>query len=252
MKSEFVNMYIVGGAVRDIIMNKRVHDIDVAIEVSSYKELKELIEDFDCTIYLEKEEFGIIRARAGDKLYERIRSVLGEKYKDENITRVFDFAITRSDGEYLDGRHPEKIIPTDIHNDLLRRDFTINAMAISLDTSLIIDDHNGISDIKRGVIKCVGDPIDRFNEDALRIIRALRFSITHNMKLDMHLEDIISINGYRLLSEANVSNERIREELMKMFSYNTLSSLKLLNKYNRVSEYIFENTNIWLKPTMEE
>jgi tRNA nucleotidyltransferase (CCA-adding enzyme) len=251
--NKFKNLYIVGGTIRDYIMNKNIHDIDIAVEASSYKELKELLMDFDCTIYVEKEEFGTIRARAGDDLYERIRFSLGGYYKDErSFPHVFDFAITRSDGEYLDGRHPEKIIPTDIHSDLLRRDFTMNAMALSLDTLMIIDDHNGISDIKRGVIKSVGNPIDRFNEDALRIVRALRFAITHDMKLDMELGNTIEVHGYRLLDNAKLSDERIREELMKMFNKDTIKSLKLLSEYRHIAEYIFENTSIWLKPTMEE
>lgn len=124
----------------------------------------------------------------------------------------YEITTYRIDGEYEDGRHPKEVAFTsDLKEDLRRRDFTINAMAYSSETG-IVDIFGGITDLEKGIVRCVGNPIERFTEDALRILRAIRFSA----QLGFEIED----NTYRALpviapNLAHVSKERIQVELTK-------------------------------------
>lgn len=124
----------------------------------------------------------------------------------------YEITTYRIDGEYEDGRHPKEVAFTsDLKEDLRRRDFTINAMAYSRETG-IVDIFGGIPDLEKRIVRCVGDPMERFTEDALRILRAIRFSA----QLGFEIED----NTYRALSViapnlAHVSKERIQVELTK-------------------------------------
>lgn len=125
----------------------------------------------------------------------------------------YEITTYRIDGEYEDGRHPKEVAFTsDLKQDLRRRDFTINAMAYSPETGLV-DIFGGISDIEKQIIRCVGDPIERFTEDALRILRAIRFSaqlgFTIEEKTYCALEKIAP-------NLAHVSKERIQAELTKI------------------------------------
>ena len=128
--------------------------------------------------------------------------------KPEQVKELFGI-----DGEYLDGRHPETVEFTpDLREDLKRRDFTINAMAYSHETG-IVDEFEGMEDLKRRVIRCVGCAKDRFTEDALRILRAVRFAA----QLDFVIED----ETYKAIAEiapnlVHVSKERIQVELTKL------------------------------------
>lgn len=222
-----IKIYQVGGSVRDLLLGIKSKDIDYAVE-SSYDEMKSYILERG-EIFLEKPEFGTIRCR-----------VNGE---------VADYSICRSDGKYLDGRRPDSIKPASIYDDLSRRDFTMNAIAIDEDGN-ILDPYNGRNHIDNRIIVCVNNTYDRMREDALRMLRALRFSITKQMWLDTEIVEFLcwsdNINLLR-----NVSTERIREELYKMFSCDTYQTLKILGNYPYLNKYIFTSTPIWLKPTLE-
>ena len=119
----------------------------------------------------------------------------------------------RSDGEYLDGRHPSSVsFTSNLREDLRRRDFTINAMAYSHETGLV-DAFGGLEDMKAGRIRCVGDPVERFTEDALRILRAIRFSA----QLDFSIEDkTLKVITTMAPNLAKVSRERVQTELTKL------------------------------------
>ena len=125
----------------------------------------------------------------------------------------YEITTYRIDGEYEDSRHPKEVTFTgDLKEDLRRRDFTINAMAYSEKTGLV-DLFGGMQDLKGGVIRAVGDPAERFDEDALRMLRALRFSAAFDFKIEDETAKAIS----RLCGNlANISAERIRTELEKL------------------------------------
>ena len=182
--------YIVGGCVRDSILGRKPNDWDICTSATPNKVIE---------IFKDKE-------------------VIPTGLKHGTVTVVinhkpFEITTFRIDGDYSDGRHPNKVkFTTDIVKDLSRRDFTINAMAYSPKTGLI-DPFKGKHDIHLRTIRCVGDAKERFSEDALRILRAIRFSSQFGFNIH-HLTG----TAIRLLYDnlKKISIERITSELNKM------------------------------------
>ena len=185
--SEGHECYLVGGSVRDTVMNRPVHDWDLATSAKPV----EVASLFPKTV-LTGEKFGTVTV------------VLPEC--------TVEITTFRTEGEYSDGRHPEEVeFISNLNEDLSRRDFTINAMAKSPNGE-VIDLFDGITDIKNRVIRCVGGPNTRFSEDALRMYRALRFSAELGFTIETEtLKAIYANTGLA----ARVSSERIRVELEK-------------------------------------
>lgn len=182
--------YVVGGACRDLIMGKEAHDWDVT------------------TSALPEETAAVFAS------YRVIETGI----KHGTVTVIVDsmsIEITtyRIESGYSDNRHPDSVSFTDrVEDDLSRRDFTVNAIAFS-PSGGTVDPFGGQNDIERKLIRCVGDPDKRFGEDALRIIRALRFSSVLGFGIDPETEASIRRN-YKLLS--NISVERIFTEFSKL------------------------------------
>ena len=179
--------YVVGGAVRDAMLGKIPEDWDVATNALA-KQTGECFErHFDTGI-----KHGTV-------------TVLMD-HKPVEVTTY------RVDGEYKDNRRPESVKFTEnIEDDLKRRDFTINAMAYSEERGLL-DLYGGSKDLEEKIIRCVGDADTRFNEDALRIMRAIRFSVKLGFEIDDETMTAIKKNC-KLLE--NISGERIQAELVK-------------------------------------
>ena len=183
--------YIVGGGVRDIVIGTNLHDVDIATNMPM-EELEKMYKTYDIG---QSKDFGIVVIKVDGFDYE-----------------VAQF---RQDGKYIDGRKPETVqIVQTFQGDASRRDFTFNAMAIDKDGN-IIDYFDGRKDIKNNVIKTVGNPIDRFEEDALRMLRAVRFS--SKLGFDIEPETKGAIKQLKK-NVTKLSPERIRDELMKMAS----------------------------------
>lgn len=179
--------FAVGGCVRDVVMGRNPHDWDITTNA-----LPEIVkETFNKTI-----DTGIKHGTV---------TVM--------IKRVgYEVTTYRIDGEYTDGRHPKEVIYTsDLAEDLKRRDFTINAMAYNYRTG-IIDKFNGVEDIENKIIRCVGNPTDRFKEDALRMLRAIRFSAQLDFSIDKETYEAIKLLAENL---SLISKERIQAELTK-------------------------------------
>lgn len=223
-----IKMYKVGGCVRDAIMGLPSKDIDYAVEAKSFKHMQEHLLSIGVEPYVEKEEFLIVKG----------------KWKGEHA----DFVLCRQDGFYSDGRRPDNVAIGTIYDDLARRDFTINAIAEHADTKEYLDPHNGIADIKKRTIRCVGSA-QRLAEDSLRILRALRFSITKNFVISPETEEGI-YEYYPLLK--NVSRERIREELNKMFSHSTKDTYQLMTEYKGLFGFIFSHCKVDLTSILKE
>lgn len=182
--------FIVGGCVRDILMGKTPHDWDVTTSAKPEK-TKEIFSSFKTV------DTGI---RHGTVLV----LIDGEP---------LEITTYRIDGEYTDCRHPDSVkFTSDIENDLSRRDFTVNAMAYN-DEKGLVDLFGGEDDIRNKIIRCVGDADKRFNEDALRIMRALRFSSTLGFTIESETKKAI-LKNKELLN--NVARERISTELLKL------------------------------------
>ncbi len=180
--------YLVGGAVRNFLLGLEVSDFDITTNA-----LPQDIEGiFHKTIPTGK-KYGTITVIHDNSSYE-----------------VTTF---RSDGTYSDGRRPDSVrFSTELIEDLKRRDFTINAICIDIDEKLI-DYFNGIEDIKNKIVRCIGNPDERFTEDALRMMRAVRFMTQLKFTLDENTRLSIIKNSDLI---KNISVERIREELNKI------------------------------------
>lgn len=193
--------YLVGGCVRDLFMGK-------------------FPKDWDITTNARPEE--VKQAFYGYKYFET-------GLKHGTITVIveetpLEITTYRVDGDYSDNRHPDNIcFSQSLQEDLSRRDFTMNALAYDIDGQ-VIDFYQGRSDISAGIIRCVGDPEKRFSEDALRILRALRFSSVLGFKIER--ATAAAIHDTKHLLE-NISAERICEELTKILcGKNSRSVLK--------------------------
>lgn len=179
-------IYIVGGAVRDILMDKDVSDWDFTTDAKP----EEILKIYPDGFYDNK--FGTVGISIDNQIYE--------------ITTM------RKEGDYKDYRHPVEVSWTNkIEEDLARRDFTVNAIALS--QTSIVDPFNGQNDIRNKIIRCVGEPDQRFKEDALRLMRAIRIATQLEFEIDQKTFQSIKQNA-SLIKE--IAHERIRDELFKI------------------------------------
>ncbi len=179
--------YIVGGCVRDTLMGREPEDWDITTSAKPEEVKVIFIKTIDTGI-----RHGTVTVLVNGNGYE--------------VTTY------RIDGDYADGRHPDNVKFTrSLREDLKRRDFTINAIAYN-DENGIRDDFDGIPDLQRHIIRAVGDPFERFSEDALRMMRAIRFSAQLGFNID-----IDTYQAIKVMSEGikNVSMERVQAELAK-------------------------------------
>lgn len=180
--------YVVGGAVRDALLGDAPSDWDITTNALPDQIKLVFTKHFDTGI-----QHGTV-------------TVIVDNFPIEITTY-------RVDGAYSDSRRPESVSFTkNLTDDLLRRDFTINALAYNHKTG-IVDVYGGMEDIQNRIVKCIGNPSDRFNEDALRILRALRFSATLNFKIESVTHEEICRNAELL---RNISGERICCEITKL------------------------------------
>ena len=180
--------YAVGGCVRDSLLERVPNDWDITTSATPQEIKSAFRRTVDTGI-----KHGTVTVLIGGEGYE-----------------VTTFRI---DGEYSDHRRPDGVTFTrELSEDLLRRDFTINAMAYSEGTGLV-DLYGGVDDLKKGIIRCVGNPDDRFNEDALRIMRAVRFGAQLGFDID---EDTRTAAAKHAAELSQVSAERIETELTKL------------------------------------
>lgn len=195
--------YIVGGCVRDSILGKIPNDWDITTSATPY-EVKEI---FERTI-----DTGIQHGTVTILVDKNIVSK-DPKFMDY----AFEVTTYRVDGEYEDHRRPNSVeFTTSLEEDLKRRDFTINAMAYNQNEG-VIDIFGGMDDLKNGVVRCVGNPSDRFDEDALRILRAVRFAAQLGFVIDEATRQAMSKQAKFL---ADISAERIQVELTKLITSN--------------------------------
>ena len=207
--------FCVGGCTRDSMLGKTPHDYDICTNATP-------------------EQMKIVFAQSGHNTYDTglqhgTISVLG------NDKEIYEVTTYRQDGEYTDGRHPDSVqFVSDITLDLSRRDFTVNAMAYS-PTRGLIDPFGGAKDLEKSLIKCVGDPNKRFQEDGLRIMRAIRFAATYGFEVDPETKQAIHANKHLL---QNVSAERKMIEFVKTITH---AKASLLMEYSDVlAEFIPE------------
>lgn len=193
---EWTPIYLVGGCVRDMLLGTTPKDYDFTVETPP-ENIENILRLYHIPFNAMSAKYGTIVARIGNEEYE--------------ITS------TRKEADYVDNRHPEEVIfGVSIEEDLKRRDFTINAMAMDSKGNIIDSfDGNKCFDMENHLIKTVGNPETRFKEDPLRIMRALRFSITKGFQLDAATQKAM-VDCKDMLN--NISKERITAELRKILT----------------------------------
>lgn len=212
LEDSLEDAYIVGGCVRDSILGKTPHDWDICTSAKPGEVLALMAEHGIKTIETGLQH-GTVTAVIGDESYE--------------ITTF------RVDGEYSDNRRPDTVaFIGHVEEDLARRDFTINAMAYN-EYEGFVDPYGGCGDLLQELVRCVGNPDDRFKEDGLRIMRALRFAATYGFKIEKHTAAAIHRNKDLL---NNIAAERIQSELTRMLCGK--GALDILLEYSDVMAVI--------------
>ncbi len=180
--------WAVGGCVRDVLLGREVSDWDIATDA------------------LPEEVMRIFPRAIPTGIDHGTVTVLVKG-------RPYEVTTLRGEGAYTDGRRPDSVhYVGDIVEDLARRDFTINAIAVDVGTGVLIDPHGGRKDLEARIVRAVGDPVQRFSEDGLRVLRAARFAATLEMDLDPDTQRAI---GPTLDTYRKVSAERVRDEWIK-------------------------------------
>jgi poly(A) polymerase/tRNA nucleotidyltransferase (CCA-adding enzyme) len=186
--------FLVGGCVRDLLLNREPKDWDVTTNATP----DQIIGLFPHTFY--ENVFGTV-------------GVVNENTENDTLKTV-EVTPYRLESGYSDNRHPDSVVFSQkLDDDLQRRDFTMNALAYSVSEHKLVDLYNGQQDIKDKLIRTVGNPTDRFQEDGLRIMRAVRFYAELGFEIEQETEKAIVENNHLL---AHISKERIRDEFTKL------------------------------------
>ena len=216
--------YAVGGCVRDLLLNKKPKDWDITTSARP----EQIQEIFPENFY--ENTFGTVTVKT--------------ESEDETLKQI-QITPYRIEGKYTDKRHPGEVeFVTSLNDDLSRRDFTINSLAIGKD-STVKDLYDGQKDIRNKIIRTVGKPEDRFSEDTLRILRAVRFATTLGFQIDVETTTSIRNNTGWL---AGISKERIRDEFVKIINsdnaYNGILLLEELGLLLHIVPELREGINV--------
>jgi len=217
-KNNGFKLYVVGGAVRDALLGKTPKDFDLATDALPDK-VEEMMKEAGFRTLPTGKAFGVINVFTDQGEYE--------------------IATFRTD--IGSGRRPGAVSFTDIEGDVSRRDLTINALFYDIDTGEIVDLVGGVEDLKNGVVRTVGSAQDRFGEDRLRILRAIRFAGRFGSELDPQTDAALQQDA----SLEGISGERIRDEFIKgiQSAKSQKSFFKMLDKYN-LFDWIFKGLNV--------
>ncbi|OHB14904.1 MAG: hypothetical protein A2431_02815 [Candidatus Zambryskibacteria bacterium RIFOXYC1_FULL_39_10] len=216
LKDAGFEAYLVGGCVRDLFMGRKPKDWDITTNALP----EQIIPLFPKTFY--ENDFGTVGV-------VRLPGGSADEADGDHSLDIIEVTPYRIESSYSDHRRPDMVeFSKSILDDLKRRDFTINAIAYDAETGEMVDPYGGVADLARGVIKTVGEPKDRFFEDGLRILRAVRFHVQLGFPLDSDTEKSI-LENREILGE--VSSERIKDEFIKIImSPNPSGGLFLLRK----------------------
>ena len=214
--------YVVGGCVRDFLLNLKPKDWDITTNAKP----EEIRKIFSKTFYQNKFLTVTVQTESKDACLKQV-----------------EVTTFRSEAKYTDKRHPDQVkFAQTLEQDLARRDFTINAIALDLKTKpfLVIDFFNGQKDLTEKIIRTVGQPEKRFNEDALRMLRAVRFAVVLGPNWQIEEKTIKAIKKNSFWLQA-VSKERIKDELIKIImSKKAAQGIELLRKLNLLKYIIPE------------
>lgn len=209
LKNAGFEAYLIGGCVRDLFLGKNPKDWDITTNAKP-----EQIEGlFEKTFY--ENNYGTV-------------GVVNEDTENETL-KVVEVTPYRTEGKYSDSRRPDSVsFEANLEDDLKRRDFTMNSIAYDLEKNTVVDPYNGRKDIQDGLIRTVGLPADRFSEDGLRILRAVRMYAELGFEIEKETEKAIAENGFLL---EKIAIERVRDEFIKIIeSANPMNGMLALQK----------------------
>lgn len=239
-------LFLVGGGVRDKIMGIQPKDMDYVFVLDDeqrakcntsqegYGIMKKYLIDNGYDIFIEHPDYYTLKAR------------FPKSHKEADLTA--DFVLARKEIGYTPGTRSPILVLGSLRDDLIRRDFTINSLAEDEDGN-VIDLFRGIQHINDKVLKTPISVDKSFSDDPLRILRAIRFSITKGMSISNEM--IYTINGFDYGKMKVVSVERIQAELLKCFKHSTDKTLTMLYQYPTLCGYVFGETSLWLMPTLK-
>ena len=237
-------LFEVGGKIRDEFLGLNSKDVDYSVVFPEH-----VRESSPATVFplfaakLQREGFDIF-LETPDCFTIRAKFPEDHKYSG-----VADFVLARKENEYIEGTRKPKVVLGSLYDDLERRDFTVNALAKD-SSGKIVDLFNGQKDLLSNILRTPIDTAVSFNQDPLRILRAMRFMVTKGFAVsDAIIETIETFNTAKM---EVVSTERIREELHKMFHHNTKRTMQILYWLNQINPELHSNIfsrDLWLMPT---
>lgn len=239
-KKNGFKLYVVGGAVRDALLGKTPKDFDLATDAVPDK-VEEILSKAKYKTLPTGKQFGVINVFTDKDEYE-IATFREDVYSKSSL----QMPTVDKDGNIIsntesDGRRPDSVTFTNIEGDVKRRDLTINALFYDIDTHEVVDLVGGIQDLKNGVVRTVGNPSDRFNEDRLRILRAIRFAGRFGSELDPATDAALKNDA----SLDKISGERIRDEFIKglQSSKSQQQYLQMIQKYG-LFDWVFRGLKV--------
>jgi len=241
-------IFKVGGCVRDEILGIKSNDIDFTFVLDNldqtveqgFDQMEQWMKSEGFEIFLSTPEMFTIRAKFPKN--------------DLNAGLVADFVMARKEIGYVEGTRRPILVLGSLEDDLTRRDFTLNAMAVDEDGNLI-DLFDGQKDLAEGLLKTPLPASQTMMDDPLRFLRALRFSITKDFDISLDIFEAMKQPDILEKLENVVSAERIREEVFKMMKHDTVSTLELFRLTEEIlpgfTKLVF-GRGLWLKPTFEK
>lgn len=258
-------LWIVGGFVRDYLLNHKqaskyaAKDVDFALEGDSYEDMRDyLLREYPgFEIVREDPESARLIGGIPREYLHSTRAMFYEMFgKDTPSILYADFTLCRKQGGYtFFSDDVSLVIPGTIQEDLARRDFTVNAIAVEDSTETILDPFNGCEGLERPILITVGAPVDRFKEDPIRILRYYRLHLTRKLNRSslVDFEIIDKASTYSNLLASIKLRDRCREEVNKMLKEDSLAAMLLFSTVlpSKIANTVFNTNGIWLKATTE-
>ena len=239
-----MKLFEVGGCVRDELLGLHTKDIDFTVELDDltlsvdegWERMLDFLKQEDFKIFLETKDCFTVRAR------------FPKNHQHEGL--IADFVMARKEIGYIENTRQPILELGSFEDDMVRRDFTVNALCKTEDGQLV-DLFGGLKDLEDRILRTPLDPMVTLMDDPLRLLRALRFSVTKDFKICEELSNAMKQLDLLDKLQKVVSQERIREEVTKMMKHDTVRSLRIIDTVPGLMEVIFKN-GMWLMPTMKQ